>query len=87
MSTTERRARADGSRCRDTGKICEDSALMNVSEIGSNNMADGGGQHEETAGDGSKWERVATECNTTIGFPSSPKGLIKALGLWNFKMR
>lgn len=54
MSTTERRAHADGSRCRDTGKICEDSALIDVSEMGSNNMAGRGGQREETAGDGSK---------------------------------
>lgn len=60
MSTAERRASADGSRCRDVGKVCEDSALMDVSEMGSNNMAGGGGQHEEAAGDGSKWELMAT---------------------------
>lgn len=59
MSTTERRTRADGSRRRDTGKICEDSALMDVSEMGSNKMAGGGDQCEETTGEGSKWERMA----------------------------
>lgn len=59
MSTTERRAHADGSRCGDTGKICEDSALMDVSEMGSNNTVGGGGQREETAGEGSKCERMA----------------------------
>lgn len=70
MSTTERRARADGSRCRDAGKICEVSALMDVSEMGSNNMAGGGDQHEETAGDGSKWELMATrQCD----FQAAPK--------------